>query len=802
MNLDPCLSISIGQSITFYEEVEASISVAPAVCENLPTQLTINISGPGNYNVIYNDGSDNILLSAISDGYTIDIMPVDGATYTINQISNINAPFCTGEVPPATGSVTINTTSGVTTANLIEACNYQAGTYVVTFEIQGGYAPGYYVNNGNGTLTGSSFVSDPIPIGTPYAFEVGDGVCPDISQAGLPECNCETTIGTMGLSPLMGCQGESITASYDFTEVLDDDDALGFVLHDGISSPLGNIYATSPTPTFSYLPSMTLGTTYFITAVAGNDDGSGFPVLSLTQDECLVMSNNQPITFYAAPEVLMSGPTVACEGDTLDITLTISHTGNYNIAWTDGTITDTLYNVYDGYVWGLEATQSATYSLLSITGATAPFCEGEVSSIGGSLTVDVAQGPSMTNMVITCDSARINYTISFDIVGGNPDNYIVFGIWGTLTGNTFVSDPILGGTPYDFTINDGGPCPEEVYGNYYCECKPDMAPMMTLEEPISCYGMEDGQVHVDGFSGTSPYVFSWSNGFTGEEVTNLSAGWHYVTMTDANACQVTDSVFLNEPTALVSSVEVTEPTCFGGDDATLTFLNTSGGVGDYQYALDVISSFQGNQFYSLEAGTYIATVIDDHGCTWSDTVTIESPPELTIETTPDTEIVLGDSVELFVISNYALDTFYWSQLPGICEDCLTQYIYPHQTITLTVSGITDDGCIAEEEVTIVVTKENPVFVPNAFSPNGDGVNDRLNVFAGISVNEVKTFNVYNRWGGLLYSRTNFQPNEENTGWNGSFKGRELDPGIYVYFLEVEFVDGSTQVISGDVLLMR
>lgn len=103
----------------------------------------------------------------------------------------------------------------------------------------------------------------------------------------------------------------------------------------------------------------------------------------------------------------------------------------------------------------------------------------------------------------------------------------------------------------------------------------------------------------------------------------------------------------------------------------------------------------------------------------------------------------------------------------------------------------------------VCEEERPrLYVPNAFSPNGDGLNDVLVVFANEQVVRVTNFQVYSRWGERVFEAFNILPNDFSTGWDGTFRGQPMDVGLFVYWAEVELADGSTQLLEGGVQLVR
>ena len=88
-----------------------------------------------------------------------------------------------------------------------------------------------------------------------------------------------------------------------------------------------------------------------------------------------------------------------------------------------------------------------------------------------------------------------------------------------------------------------------------------------------------------------------------------------------------------------------------------------------------------------------------------------------------------------------------------------------------------------------------VFVPNAFRPNGDGVNDLVYV-RGQNISEIQ-FKIFDRWGEMV-----FETNDQSIGWDGTFRGKPLDPDVYVYHLQVLCVDGQENLIKGNITLLR
>jgi gliding motility-associated-like protein len=106
-------------------------------------------------------------------------------------------------------------------------------------------------------------------------------------------------------------------------------------------------------------------------------------------------------------------------------------------------------------------------------------------------------------------------------------------------------------------------------------------------------------------------------------------------------------------------------------------------------------------------------------------------------------------------------------------------------------------------VKVQVIQDLPAFIPNVFSPNGDGVNDGFTIFGGPAIDEVESLRVFHRWGGMVFENENFQPNDPRLGWDGrSGNGQMLNPAVFVFFARVRYLDGAVEEFAGDVTLVK
>ena len=103
---------------------------------------------------------------------------------------------------------------------------------------------------------------------------------------------------------------------------------------------------------------------------------------------------------------------------------------------------------------------------------------------------------------------------------------------------------------------------------------------------------------------------------------------------------------------------------------------------------------------------------------------------------------------------------------------------------------------------MIVVDRYKVYVPNIFSPNGDGVNDIVTVFSGSEVAIIKDFKIFSRWGELMFEQKEFSPNDYTYGWDGYINGQRANVGEYVWYAEVELSDGEIRMLKGDLALVQ
>jgi gliding motility-associated-like protein len=321
---------------------------------------------------------------------------------------------------------------------------------------------------------------------------------------------------------------------------------------------------------------------------------------------------------------------------------------------------------------------------------------------------------------------------------------------------------------------------------------------------ISCFGENDGSANADA-TGIPPWTYLWSTGSDNQTVTGLSAGSYAVTVTDGNGCTTSGEVMLFEPEEFSISLIVSQPDCFDHQQGSI-MVEQSGGIAPIRYSIDEVNYQSSPVFNGLSGGTYTVSAIDANDCEVKEILWINVPLMVSVELGDDQQVFPGDSVIIHAIVNVPYDSLAsvsWTGLNNpVCPTCLSQPVAPIITTTYSVTVTSLDGCSDEDALTLFVENDNDVYVPNVFSPDGDGVNDEIIIYAGSSVEEVLEFVVFDRWGNVVHVDDHFKANDLSHAWDGMRKQKKLNPGVFAYKVIVQFADGRQDVMYGDITLLK
>jgi gliding motility-associated-like protein len=280
-------------------------------------------------------------------------------------------------------------------------------------------------------------------------------------------------------------------------------------------------------------------------------------------------------------------------------------------------------------------------------------------------------------------------------------------------------------------------------------------------------------------------------------------------LNEINRCAAVDTLTVRQNTARPNSIDfqTVKPSCYGEQNAKIVIDTIQGGTAPYIYSLDGKVFTQRKTFTNLAAGDFRLFLQDAAGCTLDTLVKISQDNQLVVSLGLDTMIKLGDSLLLSVNTNSNnIKKIGWSVYnDSLCAKdsaCLQQWVKPNRQTRYAVTLTDKNGCKTQSSVSVKVDKQRPVFVPNIFRPSSEGSNTIFMVYGSQVVKIVKKMAVYDRWGEQVFARTDIQANNPNDGWDGQFNGKEVQTGVYTYVIEVEYLDGETETLTGTVTLVK
>lgn len=325
----------------------------------------------------------------------------------------------------------------------------------------------------------------------------------------------------------------------------------------------------------------------------------------------------------------------------------------------------------------------------------------------------------------------------------------------------------------------------------------------TLETMIlspTCNGERDGSIFLDVQAGLPPFQYQWEDGSIEPDRSDLGAGNYQIAVTDAKGCSASKTISITEPPQLEVTSNSSSTRCNGAVNGILDVIAT-GGTPPYRFSKDGGGTFVSeSQFSSLIPGDYNVVVEDNNGCRYAVLANVPQPRQVTLNVPLNSQIKLGDSLSISISDNSPLNLAYeWLPAAGVaCPTCAETVIRPLQTTLYTIRATDEFGCSVEAFFQVEVTKDEAVYIPNAFSPNEDGVNDEFRLFTGQGVEAILDFSIYDRWGNLLFYRASC---DSECAWDGTVDGRLLGQDVYVFMARLKYLDGEVVPLSGEVNLL-
>jgi gliding motility-associated-like protein len=738
-DVNGCLSVTVPVDIA--PSIAVSVSALPTIAtcgfaNGIITATSINGVAPFEYSI---NGGLTYQTSNIFNG----LAP---STYTI-KIKDVNG--CTNNTQPITVSnIAGATISGVSTSS---TCGFANGK--ITASPLGGTAPFQYSIDGGVTYQASNIFNG--LLAGSYTITIKDAN------------NC---LNNSQVINVLNTAGATVTG-------LPTNSTCGFANGKITANPVGG---TSP---FQY--SIDGGATYQSSNVFNGLTANTYIISIKDANNCINTTQAITVANTVGATVTAIPTNSTCGFANGKITATAfggTAPFQYSI---DGGTTYQSSNIFNGLL-------AATYTITIKDGNN---CLNNTQPI----VVPNTEGATVSGIATNSTCGFANGMLTATPLGGTaPFKYSIDG------GITYQPSNIFNGlaaSTYTITIKDANSClnqsPQIVLANIVG------ATVLGVPTNSTC-GFANGIITVTGNGGTLPYQFSVDGGLTYQSSSifnGLVASTYTITIKDANGC-------LNNtlPITVVNTAGATVTTI--SNNATCGFANGKitaapvGGTYPYQYSINGGTSYQSsNTFTNLAPTNYLVYIKDANNCINTTTITVGNTPIpiLSVFAGRDTSVVIFQPLQLNAIdiNNTGFVSYTWSPSLGLNRpDIKNPVSILDKDFAYEVMATTADGCIATDSIKIKITYTSEIFVPTAFTPNGDGKNDVLRPKL-IGIKELKYFAVYNRYGELVYKSAN-----ENQGWDGFIKGKAQNTDAYVWMAEAVDYLGRTIFRKGTSMVIK
>lgn len=811
---DPCERIAPGQPVIWNNYPQADAGMNQDVCGLSATLQAVPSIGTGEWTAIATPPGSNVMLASA--------MPM--AMITVDQYGTYTFQWREDNVGCADSStMTITFHDAPRVSNTLIECDGTAENYRIFIEVADGDAGSYEVNGvGIADQRNNTFTTDWIPTGTAVSFCVTDQWdCQPFCIDTMYQCMCITEPGTVAGTEVL-CVDDCVQTNYQGgTE--DDNDIVRFVLHDGDMNNLGAVLTCNDNGEFCFdAQTMTVNTTYYITAVVGNSDGATCVDLN---DRCVALSEGIPVIWYEypMPDITSVGDVFTCQIDSLELDGTQSAgPGALDFSWstTNGSFCNPSAT-NNPTVWVCSA---GTY-ILTTTHAESGCATSDTIVITEDQNLPAASAGNPQELTcdqtsVTLDATGSDFGTGFQLEWEDPQ--------GNIIGNGLTVSVTEPGRYIVRVINSQTDCENEST----VEITQNIEPPTAMVDQIGQLTCTDEMVQLTAAStqtqgGVRSYSWSTTNGeingsTTGSQIEVTDPGQYQLIVVDErNGCKDTLVVDVMEIGNTLERVDVDpqDPSCFGNNDGILD-ITVVGGIDPLQYSINGGPFSSSNIFTNLSPGTYDVVVRDMNGCEKDTMVTITEPAQIGITAKEDLFKEAGSDVRLDTliqsisgINAADADSIYWydvetgRRVPFTLIDSLTE------TRTFRVT-IYDGPCEASDLITIFVKYTRNVYIPNVIFPgsdNGDPNNKQLYVYGNSNrIQSVNFMRVYDRWGEMVYSKDNIAYDEPkgrtDEGWDGLFNGEVMNPGVFIYHVQVSFFtpDGTllTEDYFGDVTLLH
>lgn len=441
-----------------------------------------------------------------------------------------------------------------------------------------------------------------------------------------------------------------------------------------------------------------------------------------------------------------------------------------------------------------------------------------------------AAGNYMVNLIAQNNNCRDTFELPLSISSLPSFELVVQDTVCANTSNTFrvnvaeahenylwtINDSILFGRQINFTFSNNGQFEVAVSVQNSLGCTTGKtATVIALPQPLASFAIDALDLCTPAevvFINTSTNAnqFEWKFD-QGNVVKTIDANLLYENEGDFsldliaglnNQCFDTTRQTISIRQTPVLDFTIDDISCGGANDGRIEILNPQE---NFKYELFSNNYFQDSPslFNNLMPNNYSLTVIAENGCDTTYQFNISEPQALAVDVIQDSiALRKADPVQIDVTYTPKGLNFRWIPDDFVSIVDSNRFVIAPRTSGYYLFEVSDGRCTASDSVYFDVANRNEVYLPTAFSPNGDGENDRFFVQAGLGIANVVSFQIFDRRGTLVFEANDFLPNDPLSGWDGTFKGEPLTPNVFTYLVQVQYKEGILQQLAGDVTLIR
>lgn len=327
-------------------------------------------------------------------------------------------------------------------------------------------------------------------------------------------------------------------------------------------------------------------------------------------------------------------------------------------------------------------------------------------------------------------------------------------------------------------------------------------PVIDNVEPVNpqC-NKQNGQIVITASGGSGQLTYSLNGADFQDEgfFEQLAAGSYVMTIKDETGCRVEYPVILSNETGIALDIISVEDSRCNQADGSIS-VAASGGSGLLTFSIDGQDFNASGIFNNLGAGRYSVSVKDQNECiVTADTLVAQTgAPQIKNVQKQNTSCNSGDGVITIVAEGNSALTYSLDNALFVANPDFRNLANGTYEITVRDEAL----CIAKQSVTIESDCRSTVFIPTAFSPDGNTKNDALTIQFPFSELRVTSFSLFDRWGTVIKNIASQSVKSGYELWDGSYKGRSVPAGAYTYVLTVEFADGKTQQIRDTIFLVK